>query len=192
MLYSLGDTGFGPSLDGLSSHLDSRWSSSLSYCLFGLFLCIFVLSPLSLYCPSTSHCLSFLSLSLPAVMMLAQQAGTLEHEAEGTTSTAGLRHPYLHLSGLSAWYHPSSWTGPISVNTDSTAARMKCQRCPAFDHPYSSFLSSVFNFLWGMNVLRPIPVPSRDQSWDFLPSVSQPCQRPLESSEGPASCLATA
>lgn len=83
-------------------------SSTLSYCLY---LCIslhFLLSP----------CLSPLSVCpFSAVMMLAQQAGPLEHEAEGTTfyswPAAPLPTSLRPLPGTTL--HPGQI--PISINT---------------------------------------------------------------------------
>lgn len=53
--------------------------------------------------------------------------------------------------------------------------------------------SSVFHFLWGVNVLGLVPVSHRDLAvLDSFPSVCQPCLGPLGSSEAPASCFAMA
>lgn len=157
------DTGLGARLDGcpVTSALSALCSGEQQSVSLSLPVCLpsFSLSPVSPLSVSP----------FSAVMMLAQQAGPLEREAEETTFHSWPAAPHLHPSGLPAWHHPSSRTDPHLHRHRQHAGRDGASEVPA-GRVRSSIVQQCFHFLRGVNVPGLVPVPNRPVS----PGISFP------------------
>lgn len=104
-------------------------------------------------------------------MMLAQQAGPLEREAEETTFHSWPAAPLPTSPGLPAWHHPSSQTDPhLHQHRQHAGLGWSVRGAPLAVHVVPLF-SSVSHFLRGMNVPGLVPVLNRD--WSVLGFLSR-------------------